>query len=192
MTPSSRRSENTAGQYRNVFTAIRSRRQNLARSSGKVAEVVAILPGSSLSGRASFSGSYAARFLVVAAIAIARPAYRRKSWYRFETTLECASLSLSIPPSLSFFLSLILSSPLFLVAELACLSSVIDFPRRQADGEEKDCPRGAWIELLTIGLLCRGAFQPAAGRFKASVDSRRGIADATHTSEYNNITRRVI
>lgn len=59
---------------------------------------------------------------------------------------------------------------------------MIDFPRRQADErEEKDCPRGAWIELLTIGLLCRGAaFQPAAGRFKASVDSRRGIADATH------------
>lgn len=65
--------------------------------------------------------------------------------------------------------------------------------------EEKDCPRGAWIELLTIGLLCRGAFHPASGRFKASVDSRRrGITASpyiyvyhayTHAaSKYNNIT----
>lgn len=63
--------------------------------------------------------------------------------------------------------------------------------RRRAGGEAKDCPRGAWIELLTMGLLCRGAFQP--GRFKASVDSRRRrIYIYVYISKCNNITGRVI
>lgn len=152
-----RRSENTAGQYRNVFTAILSRRQNLARSSGKIGSRGSRRRDprstSTLSGRASFSGFSGSS----SPIAIACPAYRVKlggRGDRSEATVEYVHVCVSF--SLSFFL------PPSREAELACLPSMIDFPRRRADGEEKDCPSGAWIELLTIGLLCRGAFQPAA------------------------------
>jgi len=73
---------------------------------------------------------------------------------------------------------------------------VIDFPRSPAPvrrGEEKDCPRGARIELLTIGLLCpRGAFQAAIQRrlsivVVAESPRRRRRRRA---SEYNNISGR--
>lgn len=118
---SPRRPENTTGQYRNVFTAIRSRRQNLARSSGKVAEVVvAILAGSSLSGGASFSGSSAVRLVlvvvVVVAIAIARLAYREKPAIDSRQRPSVRSLSLS------FFFFFFLSFSL--VAELPLVSRV--------------------------------------------------------------------
>lgn len=83
--PSPRRSENTASQYRNVFTAIQSRRQNLARSSGKVAEVaVAIFVALDLPCRERrflfwILRCYpASRRRRAAAIAIAGPAYRGK------------------------------------------------------------------------------------------------------------------
>lgn len=104
------RSQNTAGQYRNAFTAIWSRRQNLARSSAR--------EGSRAASEECFLSDLAS------------------SRSRARLSLETWSISLD-----------------------------------EQTEEEKDCSSGAWIELLTIGLLCRGAFQPCS-RFKASVDSR--------------------
>jgi len=71
---------------------------------------------------------------------------------------------------------------------------VIDFPRGPAPvrrGEEKDCPRGARIELLTIGLLCpRGAFQAAIQRRLSIVVVESPRRRRRRASEYNNISER--
>jgi len=72
---------------------------------------------------------------------------------------------------------------------------VIDFPRGPAPvrrGEEKDCPRGARIELLTIGLLCpRGAFQAAIQRrLSIVVAAESPQRRPRRASEYNNISGR--
>lgn len=135
------RFDDTAGQYRNVFTAIRFRRQRILWDSSTSEERFIFLRISSRQ-RNNDDRDLASPFLIAKIDLNYGRAFFSRSWSLVSRTWSISRMA-----------------------------------RRRADEEEKDCPRGAWIELLTIGLLCRGAFQPGSGRFKASVDSRRrGIA----------------